>query len=372
MSSQRRIHVPTRRLSRRQFLTFGGGAAAALAIGACAPAATPTTAPATAAPATAVPATEAKAAIKANLTKVATGYDNPNWSHHAADIVAREKGWFKEAGIDNVDDIIFDDSLVAIIGKGVNWTAADTDAILMAHVNEGVDVWWLGTRRDKEDMLFGLAPGVTVESLKGSGASVSGGLVGSRNELLGKMMVGELGLDPEKDVTWITMSGGSDTRLAALINGNLSGSNIQVRHIKELEAAGGTVAYNKRRKIAQEGYVVMGDFLKANGDTVTAYLYAIIKAKQFLKDLNNKDEVIAIMTKNGFEFPQEFIDTYQDGIEILSADAGFEVPEMEVLWKELSTVGEAPADFDWRKGLNLEHLWKAQEALGLPRRPASL
>ncbi len=63
-----------------------------------------------------------------------------------------------------------------------------------------------------------------------------------------------LGLDPEKDVTWITLGGGSDTRLAALINGNLAGSNIQARHITQLEAAGGTVAYNKSRTIAQDGY----------------------------------------------------------------------------------------------------------------------
>jgi ABC-type nitrate/sulfonate/bicarbonate transport system substrate-binding protein len=190
--------------------------------------------------------------------------------------------------------------------------------------------------------------------------------------LLGKMMVKELGLDPEKDVTWITMSGGSDTRLAALINGNLKGSNIQVRHIEQLEAAGGTVAYNKRRPIAQEGYVVMGEFLTANADAVTAYLTGIIKAKQFLKDLSTKDEVIEIMKKNDFEFPPEFVNTYEDGVTILSADGGFELAEMDVLWQELGATGEAPADFDWRKGVNLEYLWKAQEANGLPRRPASL
>ncbi len=365
MSSQRIVRPGPRRYTRRQFLTLGGGAAAALALGACAQGGGP-------AAATSAPSGSSGSGVRSNLSKMSVGYDNPNWSHHAADVVAREKGWFKEVGFDTVDDIIFDDSLTAIVGGGVNWTAADTDAILMAHVDQGVDVWWLGTRRDSEDMLFGLAPGVTVESLKGSGADVSGGLVGSRNELLGKMMVKELGLDPEKDVTWITMSGGSDTRLAALINGNLKGSNIQVRHIQQLEAAGGTVAYNKRRHIAQEGYVVMGNFLKANADAVTAYMTGIVKAKQFLKNLDNKDEVIQIMTKNGFEFPQEFIDTYQDGIDILSADGGFEIPEMDVIWQELSTVGEAPADFDWRKGVNLEYLWKAQEANGLPRRPASL
>jgi ABC-type nitrate/sulfonate/bicarbonate transport system substrate-binding protein len=271
-----------------------------------------------------------------------------------------------------VDLIIFDDSLPAVIGGGVDMTAGDTDAILQAHIDQDVDVWWLGTRRDSEDMLFGLAPGVTLDSLRGSGKPVTGGLVGSRNELLGKKMLAELGLDPEKDVTWITLGGGSDTRLAALINGELAGSNIQVRHIKTLEEAGGTVAYNKRRFISQDGFIAMGPYIQANSDTVLAFMTATVKAKQYVKDLSHKDEVIEIMKKNGFEFPQEFIDTYADGIEILSADCGFEVPEMELLWQELSSVGEAPADFPWRDGLNLEFLWKAQEANGLPRRPASL
>jgi ABC-type nitrate/sulfonate/bicarbonate transport system substrate-binding protein len=317
---------------------------------------------------TAVPA----GGIKANLSTIHLGYDNPQWSHQVADYVAREKGWFKDVGLSEADLIIFDDSLVAVIGRGVDMTAGDTDAVLPAHVDQDVDVWYLGTRRDKEDILFGLAPGVTIESLRGSGKPVSGGLVGSRNENVGKMMLKELGLDPEKDVTWITLGGGSDTRLAALINGDLAGSNIQVRHIKTLEEAGGTVAYNKRRPIAQDGYIAMGPYIQANGDTVLAFMTAIIKAKQFVKDLSHKDEVIEIMKKNDFEFPQEFIDTYADGIEILSADCGFEISEMELLWNELAAGGEAPADFPWRDGLNLEFLWKAQEANGLPRRPATL
>lgn len=352
------------KISRRDFLKFSGLAAAGLSLASCTPVATsvPT------AVSTAVP----KAGIKANLNTLHLGYDNPNWSHQVADYVAREKGWFKEVGLDNEDFIIFDDALTAIIGKGVNLTAADTDPTMAAHVDQGVDVWYLGTRRGAEDMLFGLAPGVTIESLKGSGKSVSGGTVGSRNELLGKMMLKELGLDPEKDVTWITMGGGSDTRLAALLNGNLAGSNIQVRHVKELLAAGGTVPYQKRRTIAQDGYVAMGEFLKPNYDTVVAFLTAIIKAKQYIKNLDTKDEVIEIMVKNGFEFSQDFKDTYADGVLILSPDCGFEVADMDTLWNELAATNAAPANFPWRTAVNLEPLWKAQEANGLPRRPASI
>jgi len=353
----------TGRISRRGFLKLGGTTAAGILLASCAPKAAP-------APA----ATQAAVSKwgRANLNKLQLGYDNPNWSHQVADYVAREKGWFKEVGLDDVSLIIFDDSLTAIIGGGVNLTAADTDAIIEAHVQKGVDAWCLGTRRDKEDMIFGLAPGVSLDDLKGSKKQVSGGLVGSRNEIIGKKMLAELGLDPENDVEWITLGGGSDTRLAALLNGNLAGSNLQIRHIKTLEEAGGTIVYNKRRTIAQEFYVAMGDFIEKNADTVQAFMTTIVRAKQYLKDLNNKDEVISIMEKNGFEFSQEFRDAYADGIEVLSADAGFEIPEMQVIWDELAQTGEVPADFAWRDGLKLDFLWKAQELNGLPRRPASL
>jgi ABC-type nitrate/sulfonate/bicarbonate transport system substrate-binding protein len=185
-------------------------------------------------------------------------------------------------------------------------------------------------------------------------------------------MLKELGLDPEKDVTWITMGGGSDTRLAALMNGGLAGANIQIRHIATLEAAGGTVVYRSTRTIAQDGYIAMGPFIKANPDTVTAYLSAMIKGMQFVTNLDNKDEVIAIMEKNGFAFSQEFKDTYKDGVQILSPDLGFNIPDMQFYWDELAKTGESAASVPWRKAMNLEYLWKAQELNGLPRRPASL
>lgn len=371
MSSHRGNSDDSRGLSRREFLRVGGATAAGILLASCAP--TPTPVPPTAVPPTAAPKA---ASLKANLTQVKVGYDNPNWSHHAADIVAREKGWFKEFGITDVSDIIFDNSMTAIVGGGVDFTAADTDVVVEAHVNpaKGVDIWWLGTRRDKEDLLFGLAPGVTIDSLKGSKAPVSGGNVGSRNELLGKKMLRELGLDPEKDVTWITVGGGSDTRVVALKNGSLKGTTLQVRHRPMLKEMGGTMIYDKQRVIAQDGYVAMGPYIKKNAETLTAYMAGIIKAKLYMKDLKTKDEVIAILEKANFKFSQDFRDAYQSNIDNMSADGGFEIKEMQLVWDELAATNPptVPANFEWRKGLNLEFLWKAQEYNGLPRRPASI
>ena len=353
--------IAASRLDRRRFFSLSGGVfAGAVLLGACG---SDENEPGEA---------NNPAGLQTNLGVLRTGYDNPNFSHHMADVVAYEKGYMEAVGFTKFDNKIINDSMAAVVGRGMDWTAVDTDVLIPARVEEEVGVVYIGTRRDSEDLIFGLAPGATLESLKEDKGYVSGGEVGTRNELLGKRMITELGLDAEEDVRWVAMGGGSDTRLVALINGELQGSNLQIRHITQLEEAGGTIVYNESRRVAQDGYAVQTKFLEENRDAVVAYLYAIIQAKQFIKDLNTKDEVIGMLEKNDFEFPQEFIDAYEANVSNLSPDCGFEIDEMELVWEELGSTGEADPDIDWRSAMDLGPLWEAQEALGLPRRPASL
>jgi ABC-type nitrate/sulfonate/bicarbonate transport system substrate-binding protein len=351
-------------MDRRRFMQLAGGAAAGVAfLSACGGGGSSKE--------PGGPASNA-AGFSSNIDLIRTGYDNPNFSHHMADVVALEKGYLKAVGITKFDNKIINDSMAAVVGRGLDWTAVDTDVVIPAVVEKDVKLTFLGTRRDSEDMIFGLAPGVTLDELKAKRGYVSGGEVGTRNELLGKMMITDLGLDPKKDVRWVAMGGGSDTRLVSLINGQLLGSNLQIRHIPELEKAGGTIVYNKNRKIAQDGYTVQTSFLEKNRDAVVSYLYAIIQAKQFIKNLDNKDEVISMLEKHDFEFSADFKDAFSANVSNLSPDGGFEIAEMDLIWSELGSTGEANGDIEWRKALDLTPLWEAQEALDLPRRPATL
>jgi ABC-type nitrate/sulfonate/bicarbonate transport system substrate-binding protein len=372
-------------LSRRTVLRLLGSTAGAVMLGACAtdqPADTTATTAGAAVDTTATTAgsagtsatTAAAAAagpFSSNLEVLDTGYEDPNWGHHVADIVAYEKGFLEEVGFTGSNNLIIGNSLNTVVGGGVQWTSADTDAIVIAGVEHDQDIAWIGCMRDKEGLLFGLAPGVTLESLVADNGFVSGGEIGTRGELLSMKMLEELGVGRD-EVQWVTMGGGSDTRIAALLSGDLHGTALRPRHVASLEEVGGTVVYNEQRIIAQEGYTVKRSFLEENRDAVTAYLYAVIKAKQYISDYSTKDEIIEIMTAHEFEFPQEFVDTYEETFNNHSFDGGFEIPEMELIFEEMSEVGEVPADIDWRSVVDLESLWAAQEALGLPRRPASL
>lgn len=317
------------------------------------------------------PTTGGSTAFQSNLSVLETGYEDPNFGHHVADVVAYEKGYLEEVGFTEFNNLIIGNNLNTIVGGGVQWTSADTDAVVVAAVEHEQDVMWLACMRDKEDLLFGLAPGVTLESLVADNAEVSGGEIGTRGELLAMKMLEELGVNRDQ-VQWITIGGGSDTRIAALLSGDLKGTALRPRHVPSLLEVGGTVVYEERRIIAQEGYTVQRSFYEENRDALTAYLYAIIKAKQYISDYSTKDEVIELMEKHDFEFPQEFIDTYEDTIANHSFDGGFELPEMELIFEEMSEVGEVDPDIDWRSAVDLSSLWEVQDALGLERRPASL
>ena len=357
-------------VSRRTVLKLLGSTAGAAFLAACG--ADDSTATTVAADAGSPSTTGAAGApFRSNLSVLQTGYEDPNFGHHVADVVAFEKGFLEEVGFTEFNNLIIGNNLNTIVGGGVQWTSADTDAVVVAAVEHEQDVMWLACMRDKEDLLFGLAPGVTLESLVADNAEVSGGEIGTRGELLAMKMLEELGVNRDQ-VQWITIGGGSDTRIAALLSGDLKGTALRPRHVPSLLEVGGTVVYDERRIIAQEGYTVQRSFYDENRDAVTAYLYAIIKAKQYISDYSTKDEVIELMKKHDFEFPQEFIDTYEDTIENHSIDGGFEIPEMELIFEEMSEVGEVDPNIDWRSAVDLSSLWEVQDALGLERRPATL
>ena len=131
------IQIPG--VDRRKFLGLMGGTLGGAILAACGGngGATTTLASTTAGPgttaapgATAGPGTTMAGSVpQSNLPLMRVGYDNPSYYHHMTDIVAWEAGYLQEAGFTEFSDIIINDSLAAIVGGGLDMTAADTDAI---------------------------------------------------------------------------------------------------------------------------------------------------------------------------------------------------------------------------------------------------
>lgn len=302
-------------------------------------------------------------------SSMTVGTNNPNYATQLAIYVALDQGFFEEVGITDVENITTDEYVAGLIGGTLKVAQGDTDVVFGSAAASGEPLKYIGTYRDIEYQIVGVGPDIE-DPQDLVGTQVSGGDPGSRNEVVLEENLREMGLNPEEDVEFVGIGGGSDERLQALLQGQVSATGLFPRHRAALEDAGGQFIFEKEVEVPQEGLAAMGPWLEENHDTAVAYLTAHIKALQWLMDnMDKRDEVIAMMREQGFEIPDEFVELYEIELGQISADAGFDVEEMDKYIAELKEIGSVPEDLEWRDHVNLDPLWEAQEANGLERRP---
>ncbi|MBX5441994.1 MAG: ABC transporter substrate-binding protein [Solirubrobacteraceae bacterium] len=355
----------TRRITRGPRLAaVAGTLAAALALGACGSDDDSSTS--TAAATGTGSATSASAEVQD--AKLTIGMNSPTYSTQMVTFVAEEKGFFAEEGITDVEVVTSDDYVAGLVSGSLDITQGDTDTLLTAAQKSG-DVELIAVYRSKEFQMLAVGEGITKpEDLKGR--TVTGGDRGGRNEAVVKQILTKLGLDPNKDVRLVPFGGGSDDRLQALLAGKIQATNLFPRHKVPLEEAGGRFLYSEVVDAPQESVATTPKFLEENRPLVEAYLRATLKARQFIADEGNKDEVIRIMREADFEVPDEYVAVFADEVIQISPDGGFDVAAMDALIDEEKELDLVPADLDWRAHFDLEPLWAAQEALGLKPNPS--
>jgi ABC-type nitrate/sulfonate/bicarbonate transport system substrate-binding protein len=304
-------------------------------------------------------------AVKSSLV---LGINNPNYATQAPIVIAQEKGFFKQVGIQKVRIITTDNFVQGLVGGSLDISQGDTDQWLAAAAKSNKPIKYVATFRDKEWHIIGGKKGIaSTKDL--AGKTVTAGERGGRNEFVIKSVLKETGVDAGK-VKFVPLGGGSDSRLQALINGQVSGASIFPRHIAALQKAGGKVLYKKLTAVPQEGIAVMGDWLAQNEPTLAAYLTATIKARQYMADPAHEAEVVKIMRAKKYELPDEFVAVYKTETDQLSKDGGFDPAQMDELVKEEQGLDLLPAGLDWRKFVDLKALYQAQKALGMPQRPS--
>jgi ABC-type nitrate/sulfonate/bicarbonate transport system substrate-binding protein len=310
--------------------------------------------------------------VMANLKSIKMGDFNPNYATQWSYRLAQALGYLEEVGIDDFEVILSDEYMPGLIGGSLDITHGDTSVFLGAGAASGLPVKMISLYRDKEWWIMGCHKGIsTAEDLKGK--KVTGGQLVGRNTYVQKEIVKKLGLDPETDVEFVPTSGGSDGRMQAIIAETVDCGSVFPRHRFGLEEAGGGFLFAEIVNAPQEGFAVMGDWLEKNEDTAYAYCYADIKARQWLFDPANKEKAYQIMIDLGYEIPPAFVELYQVELDQISSDGGFESAEtMDNFVKELQGTGDLPEGIDWRQYVDMKYVWAAQEALGLPKRPASL
>lgn len=307
------------------------------------------------------------AKVKKSIT---VAVDNPYYLFHEDVLIAQDKGYFKEVGIDSVKLIETEDPLPGLIGGSLDFALYDTDSTMAAAKKARKELPYLSVYLGGEANILGVGKGIeTAEDLKGK--TITGGQFGSRNDFLMRQLLTKNGVDPEKDVKLVSTGGQSNERLQAVIAGTVDGASLQLRHRSLLEAEGGKFLFEETAQVPQVGWSTTGDVMKEAPDTAAAFLTATLKARQFIVDQANKDEVLSFMKERDFELPQAFQDAYsrENSPDYHVADGGFDPADMDKFVKTQIELKVIPPDAEWRELVDLKPLWNAQKALGLKLNP---
>ena len=309
--------------------------------------------------------------IQSNLDRLRYGEFNPNYVNAWPLVIATAKGYFEEVGLQEVEQILTEEYVPGLVGGSLDLSHGDTSVFLAAAATSQLPIKIISIFRDAEWWIMGVRPGVeTVEDLRGG--KVTGGALDGRNTFVQRELLIKQGLDPS-EVEFVPTSGGSDNRLLALINGIVDAASVFPRHRSGLEEAGGKFLIEELVEAPQEAIATMGPWAAENEDALYAWTLADVRARQWLFDPANKDEAYQLVRDAGFDVPPEFEAEYQVELDQISPDGGFESAEaMAEFVSQLSELKEVPEGTDWRQIIDMKYVWAAQDALGIPRRPASV
>ena len=269
--------------------------------------------------------------------------------------------------------IVTFDALPAIV-SGETWIAQGDTSTFWAAMDEGsVDLVMVGVDKDNEIRILGARPGIaSVEDIE-TGMTASGGDVGDYDELVLREVLTELGVNPD-DLQIISMGGGADARMGALIAEQLDLGIQQPRNIGPLTDAGGAILYEEAAEVPQEIWIVTREVWNENRDAVCAFIEGRIMGKLWAaegEDMRaNIDEALEIVRRYDIDPSEdELADWARELQGNQSLDGGTTIEGLDQFQANLQQLGIVSEDFEWRDHADFSCLHEAQENLGLEPRP---
>ncbi|MDH5293853.1 MAG: ABC transporter substrate-binding protein, partial [Acidimicrobiia bacterium] len=252
-------------LTRRRFLQMSGLAAGGLLLGACSDdgGTATTAAPGTTAapaPATTTGGSDTTAggtdttvaqmtAPQSELEVVRFDFNTPNQNLQAPYWIGISKGFFAEVGIDLQPSNItgLDDYLPPMFAGDIDIALMDAVVIFPAEDQATLDgspngLTWVSCNLGAQPIIMIANEGVTADNL--AGKTIGCARAGTTNEVLAKFVLGELGYDWETDVNCVSLTGGSNDWVTAMLTGQVDATLAFPRHIALAEEVGGSAIYN--------------------------------------------------------------------------------------------------------------------------------
>lgn len=296
-------------------------------------------------------------------TSLSLGVRTGNIGSVAPLYIAIDKGYYEEEGLD-LEVIITDQVQEGIVGGSLQLGIFDPDA-LAESVLQGVPLVMFAGNRQREPLIIGAGAGInSVEDLEGKDVALGLG-PGDPATTFRLAALRDAGWDLETvNVNYVNPPGGSDARAELLWGGQIALTYLFPRHKPQtVEEGGQLIVDDYLDPLLNDAFIATTSFLEANPNTITRFIRATIRAKQIFVDMSNKDDVLDIMARAGFEVGDREHEQYeadppQHDIDMAVPREGYDN------LMELSGVEDPGYD----TVTELTYLHAAQRSLGLPER----
>jgi NitT/TauT family transport system substrate-binding protein len=212
--------------------------------------------------------------------------------------IAQEVGIFPKYGID-MEPIYFGggmNSIAAVTSNSVQFLAAGATATVGARLG-GIDIMILSVQSNKFDYSVFAAPEIkTVQDLKGK--IVTGTRPGASADSALRLYLKQNGLEPDKDVIFISVAESQQGRLNALMRGSVSGTVLAPPFSNIARQAGYRELVDLRKtdlEYAGNSIAANVPYIKSHSQLVENFLKGYIEALYFFR--SQKERTIAGIMK---------------------------------------------------------------------------
>jgi len=206
--------------------------------------------------------------------------------------IAQRKGFYREENLDVRKVVIRTNLQVAALIAGELDYSTVSGLIARASIQglpvKGVMGWF-----DRPLHILIAKPNFKrLTDFKGKRIGVSG--LGSAPHIILREALAQAGMNPDRDVTTITI-GGSGDRLAALIAGTVDATPLDVAYLEKAEKLGlvSVIYFGDVVHTRLGGFGVSLDKIRKNPTQITRVIRASLKGVRFIRD--SKPETLAIM-----------------------------------------------------------------------------